>query len=243
MSKKIIEYLYPEVSNLYGDPFNVKFLAKCIEENGLEAEVVKDELNAEPFFVKNLPDAVYLGPMTEHAQELVIARLKPYVARLRELVEAKVVFLITGNAFEIFEKAIECEDGTKIECLGMYEGIARRKMFNRYNSLFLGEFEGIRIVGNKSQFSHSFEGDDKHAFIKVLRGDGSAPGNPYEGIKDVNFMATYLLGPLLVLNPLFTKNILEKMGIENARLVHEAEAVKAYEIRLKEFEDEKTELA
>lgn len=243
MPKKIIEYLYPEVSNLYGDPFNVKYLADCVSENGYEVSVVKDELNSEPFFAKNCPDVIYLGPMTEHSQELVISRLKPYVSRLRELIDQKVVFLITGNAIEIFEKEIECEDGSRINCLGMYEGVAKRKMFNRYNSLFLGEFEGIKIVANKSQFSHSFSCGSSHPFIKVVRGDGSAPGDANEGINDVNFFATYLLGPLLVLNPLFTKNILERMGIESAKLVFESEAIEAYDIRLKEFEDEKTELA
>lgn len=243
MPKKIIEYLYPEVSNLYGDPFNVKYLAGCVSENGFEASVIADELNSEPFFVKNVPDFIYMGPMTEHSQELVISRLKPYVSRLRELIDMKVVFLITGNAFEIFEKEIACEDGSVIECLGMFDGVAKRKMFNRYNSLFLGEFEGIKIVGNKSQFSHSFSEDTSHPFVKVLRGDGSAPGNSNEGIKDKNFMATYLLGPILVLNPLFTKNVLGKMGIEDAVLSFEKEAMEAYNIRLKEFEDEKTELA
>lgn len=242
MSSKVIEYMYPEVSNLYGDPFNIKFLAGCITENGYEAKVIKDSLNKEPFFVKERPDLIYMGPMTEHSQELVIDRLKGYSDRIKELIADGVVFLITGNAVEIFIEKIVNEDGSEIEGLGLYPYIAKRKMFNRYNSLFLGEFEGMKIVANKSQFSHSYGKTEQFPFIKVLRGDGLSPSEPYEGIKDHNFMATYLLGPILVLNPMFSKKVLELMGIANGRLVYEEEAIKAYDIRLAEFENESTEL-
>lgn len=243
MSKIIIEYLFPEVSNLYGDPFNVKYLEKCILENGKECKVVKDELNKEPFFVKDTPSFVYLGPMTEHSQELVIDRLMQYKERIEELINQGVLFFVTGNAIEIFEERIECEDGKVIEGLSLYPYVAKRKMFARYNSLFLGDFEGIKIVGNKSQFTHSYGDTNKYPFIKVIRGDGLAPGEGFEGFMDKNFMATYLLGPLLPLNPLLTKNILAKLGITNPRLSFEEEAMKAYEIRLKEFENEQTELS
>lgn len=243
MSKVIIEYLFPEVSNLYGDPFNVKYLEKCIMENHVECEVIKDELNKEPFFVKEIPSFVYLGPMTEHSQELVINRLMPYKNRIRELIDQGTLFFITGNAVEIFEEKIECEDGSSIEGLGLYPYVAKRKMFARYNSLFLGEFDGIKIVGNKSQFTHSYGDTKQYPFIKVKRGDGLAPGECYEGFIDNNFMATYLLGPLLPLNPLLTKKLLEKLGLSSPKLSFEEEAVKAYEIRLKEFENEQTELS
>lgn len=243
MSTKIIEYLYPEVSNLYGDPFNVKYLAGSIKENGCEVEIIKDELNKAPYLSEAIPDFVYMGPMTEHSQELVIDRLMPYKERIIQLIERGVVFLITGNASEIFMDRIENEDGSSIKALGLYPLVAKRRMFNRYNSLFLGEFEGIKIVANKSQFSHGYGDSTDKPFIKVLRGDGTAPGEAFEGIKDKNFMATYLLGPILVLNPLFTKKVLGLMGMENARVSYESEAVKAYEIRLKEFEDENTELS
>lgn len=243
MDKIIIEYLFPEVSNLYGDPFNVKFLEGCVKENGVECEVVTDSLNEEPFFNRINPSVIYLGPMTEHSQELVIDRLLKYSDRISELIKTGTIFFITGNAIEIFTDSIECEDGKVIKGLGLYPYVARRKMFARYNSLFLGEFEGIKVVGNKSQFSHLYGECSDYDFIKVTRGDGLCPGNLNEGIKDNNFMATYLLGPLLPLNPMLTENILKKLGIENPKIVFEKEAVKAYEIRLKEFENPETELS
>ncbi len=252
MAEKVLEYLFPEISNLYGDPFNIKYLIRCIGENAYTAVLKEDSLNEAPYFKDSLPDLIYMGPMTEHSQELAIARLMPYRDRIVELIKSDVLFLITGNAVEIFGHGIECEDGTFIKGLDIFPFTARRKMFDRYNSLFLGEFEGIKVVGNKSQFSHGYKdaqagGDaagclSADGFIKVIRGDGLCPGEAYEGIRNHNFFGTYLLGPLLPLNPALTAYFLKLLKIEDPVTAFEKEAVKAYEIRLAEFENPKTEL-
>ncbi len=49
---------------------------------------------------------------------------------------------------------------------------------------------------------------------------------------------TYLTGPLLVLNPPFTKQLLQDLGAEGTLAFEEA-AMEAYEARLAEFRDEK----
>ncbi len=55
-------------------------------------------------------------------------------------------------------------------------------------------------------------------------------------IRVKNFFGTYLIGPLLVLNPCFTKYLLNIMGVENPSLAFEKEAVDAYNKRLEDFE-------
>ena len=42
MAETVLEYLYPEISNLYGDPFNIKYLVKCLEVNNATA-VLNDD--------------------------------------------------------------------------------------------------------------------------------------------------------------------------------------------------------
>lgn len=263
MAEKVLEYLYPEISNLYGDPFNIKYLVKCLEVNNATAVLKEDSLNEAPYFKDGVPDLIYMGPMTEHSQELAIERLMPYRERIIELIKSDVVFLITGNALEIFGQGIECEDGRFIKGLDIFPFTGKRKMFDRYNSLFLGEFEGIKVVGNKSQFSHGYKdssvtcseaggplsGNSENGrylsadgFIRVIRGDGLCPGESYEGIRNHNFFATYLLGPLLPLNPALTAYFLKLLKIDDPVTAFEKEAVKAYEIRLAEFENPKTEL-
>ena len=75
-------------------------MKKCVPE----AEIIETEINSEPAFVKQDVDMVYMGPMPENIQEMAINKLKPYKERIKELINNNVVFLVTGNAIEVFGK-------------------------------------------------------------------------------------------------------------------------------------------
>lgn len=228
---KTIEILFPEFCNLYGDISNMKYLQKCIPE----ANFIQTSFNEEPTFVKNNVDLIYMGPMTEKMQEKVIEKLKPYKQRIEELIEKNVVFLITGNALEIFGKYIENEDGSKIEALGIFEIYSKRNMMKRHNSNFIGKYEDTEIVGFKSQFTQSYGNNEENYFAKVEKGIGLNPESTLEGLQKANFIATYLIGPILILNPEFTKKVLQKMGIEEPKIAFAEDVKNAYEQRLKEL--------
>ncbi len=228
---KTIEILFPEFCNLYGDISNMKYLQKCIPE----ANFIETNFGEDPAFVKNDVDLIYMGPMTEKMQEKVIEKLKPYKQRIEELIEKNTVFLITGNAIEIFGKYIENEEGSKIQALGIFETYAKRNMMKRHNSNFIGKYEDVEIVGFKSQFTQSYGKNEENYFAKVEKGIGINPESILEGIQKNNFIATYLIGPILILNPEFTRKILEKMGIEKPNIAFEQDVKNAYEQRLKEL--------
>lgn len=228
---KTIEILFPEFCNLYGDISNMKYLQKCIPE----ANFIETSFNEEPTFVKNDVNLIYMGPMTEKMQEKVIEKLKPYKQRIEELIEKNVVFLITGNALEIFGKYIENEDKSKIEALGIFDIYSKRNMMKRHNSNFIGKYEKIEIVGFKSQFTQSYGNNKENYFAKVEKGIGLNPESSLEGIQKNNFIATYVIGPILILNPEFTKKVLEKIGVEEPKLSFQEDVQNAYEQRLKEL--------
>ncbi len=230
MDKKI-EILFPEFCNLYGDISNMKYLHKCIPQ----ANFIETNFNDEPAFVTQKVDLIYMGPMTEKTQEKVIEKLKPYKQRIEQLIEENTVFLITGNAGEIFGKYIENEDGSKIEALGIFETYAKRNMMHRHNSNFIGKYEEIEIVGFKSQFTLGYGDNQKNYFAEVEKGIGLNEQSKLEGIKKNNFISTYVIGPILILNPEFTKKILEKIGIEEPKLALEEDLKNAYVQRLKEL--------
>lgn len=230
-NNKTIEILFPEFCNLYGDISNMKYLKQCIPN----ANFIHTSFNEEPTFVKNDVDMIYMGPMTENMQEKVIKKLSKYTKRIQELIEKNVVFLITGNAIEIFGKYIENEDGSKINCLGIFDIYAKRNMMKRHNSMFVGKYEEIDIVGFKSQFTLSYGNNEECYFAKVEKGIGLNEESELEGIQKNNFIATYLIGPILILNPKFTKKILNKMGITKKNIAYEEDVVAAYEQRLKEL--------
>ena len=230
-----IEILYPEVCNLYGDSANILYL----KQNLPEAEFIETGLNDEPLFIKEKPSLIYMGSMTEKTQEKVIEKLKPYKQRIEFLIEDNIPFLFTGNSMEVLGKYILNEDESKIDGVGVLELFSKRDMFHRYNGLVLGEFNDIPIVGFKSQFTEIYSNNSVLYFMKVVKGIGINKQTNLEGIKIKNFIGTQILGPILVLNPLFTKYIFKTMGIEDKELYYEKEAIKAYEKRLKEFKDEK----
>ena len=44
-----------------------------------------------------------------------------------------------------------------------------------------------------------------------------------------------LIGPILILNPLFTKKLIQMLGVEKPTIAFEKETMDAYEQRLEEF--------
>ena len=107
-------------------------------------------------------------------------------------------------------------------------------MKQRFNCLYVGEYNKLKIVGFKSQFTHSY-GDNKKYFMKTIRGSGLNPHEEKEGIKMNNFYATYVIGPILVLNPYFTKFLLDSMGLKKYKMPFKKEMIEAYDARLKQY--------
>ena len=228
-----IEILFPEFCNLFADSQNMRYLKQCIPE----ATFIETSFNEEPKFVSEKINLIYLGAMTEKMQEKVIAKLKKYKSKIEELIEQNTIFLFTGNSLEVMGEYIENEDGSKIEGLGIFKVYAKRDMLHRHNSFFIGDFEGIEIVGFKSQFTMMYGDNEESYFSKAEKGIGINKDSKYEGIRKNNFLGTYLLGPILILNPEFTKKLLNKMGIEKPTLAFEKEVEEAYKQRLKEFKE------
>ena len=99
-----IEVLFPEFCNLFGDAYNMVYL----------------EFSDDVRFTEEKMNLVYMGPMTERMQEQVIRKLMPLKEKIQKAIDDGTVFLFTGNALEIFGDYIENEDGSRVECLGLY---------------------------------------------------------------------------------------------------------------------------
>lgn len=230
-----IEVLFPEVCNLYGDIQNMKYLKQCLPQ----VEFIETALDEKPTFVSKAVDLIYLGSMKEKTQEKVIQKLLPYKERIRELIENNTAFLFTGNALEVLGKYIENEDGSKIYGIGIFDIYAKRDMLHRYNGLVLGTTNNMEIIGFKSTFSFSYGNNEEQYFLNVIKGIGLNKESKLEGIRKNNFIGTYLIGPILVINPLFTKYLMELIGIENPKLKSEKIIMEAYETKLAEFKSSK----
>ena len=228
-----IEVLFPEICNLYGDLFNAEYLRRSCPE----IEIVNTSINSEPLFSSTIPDMIYMGCMTERGQEMAVAKLLTYKERITGLANDGALFFLTGNAGELFGTHIETENAGNIDCLGILPVYAKRRMMNRYNSLYIGKFHNMDIVGFKGQFSHSYGDNSDCYFIETTRGDGINPGSKFEGIWKNNLFSTYIIGPLLPLNPPLAKYLLDLMGVDSPLLEFEKECCDAYNTRVKEFSE------
>lgn len=231
-----IEVLFPEICNLYGDLANVRYIKESIEKGSKErVEIIETHLTDKPSFVDEYPDLIYIGTMTENSQKLVIEKLSQYKNELIKAIDDNVNFLVTGNALEVFGNEIIEDDIHVINGLGVLDIVSKRSSIDRYNSLYVGEYKDIKIVGFKSVFGYSYGPDLDNNVFKTILGYGTNPDTNLEGIEKNNFLATYLIGPLCILNPLFTKLYLkEKLNIDCAP-AYEKEAIDAYEARLEEY--------
>ncbi len=217
-----IEILYSDVCNLYADLENIYYL-KEIYDN---VQVFETKLNDKPRFIDNDIDFVYIGSCSFAKTKIVIDKLFSYREDIKKYIEGDKLFLVTGTASEIFGKSI-IDDNVTYEALGIFDYVSVR-VNERQNFLFLGKFNDIKIVGNKSQFF--FLDNVNYDFIKVLKGYGNNKEDKNEGLKYKNFYMTSLLGPFLILNPLFCEYLFGKGKCDD-------KAFSAYNYRLKALED------
>lgn len=229
----ILEVLYPEYMNLYGDKGNVKYLKQCLPN----LEIIYTSFQQEPSFLTKKIDILYLGPMSEDSQELIAEKLYPYKKEIKKLIENNTFILATGNAFELFGKYIKKENKEKIKGLGLYNFYSTRFNDFRYNENTIGIFDNLEIVGCKNQLSFSY-GKINKPFLKIIKGTGLNKESKLEGIKDHNFYGTYLLGPLLVNNPFLSKKIFEDLKIKY-QLPYFVDSLKAYNKRIDDLKKEK----
>ena len=101
----------------------------------------------------------------------------------------------------------------------------------------LGTYEDIEILGFRGQFTMLYGNNENNYFAKAEMGIGINEQTKLEGIHKNNFLATYIIGPILILNPYFTLKLLKMMGVENPKLAFEKEVIEAYNIRLKKFKE------
>ena len=208
------EILFPEVANLCGDLMNVTYLRQSCPE----MEVVETGLKDRPAFLDGGVDLVYVGSATERGLQLMVKALAPYRAELERYVDGGGLMLAPG----------------------ILPTHAEYHMMKRHNSFLLGSFQDMEIVGFKSLFGHTYPNSElTDALFRVERGVGRHPGTYAEGFRRGGLMATYLIGPLLPLNPPFTRYLLEQMGARDVHLAFEDTAMKAYRARVEEFRDEK----
>jgi lipid II isoglutaminyl synthase (glutamine-hydrolysing) len=236
-----IEMLFPEIANLHGDNANITYLAQCRPD----ARVIRTSLTDTPAFVEEPVDLVYLGALTELGQLKAIERLKPHRDRIESLIESGTAFLFTHNALEVLGTRIRNDEmNYDVAGVGIFELESTLRMFGRYNGKVMGAVPEVGaehpVLGYKSQFSMVSSPASLPGFLTADRGIGRNTTTAVEGVRRGNFIGTSLIGPLLVVNPHFTRSLLAQLDPDSEpKLAHETFALAAYDARLSDFQDTK----
>jgi len=231
----IIELLYPSVSALYGEKGNIDYLREAFPD----ATFIETEMNDVPYFVNNKVDLVFMGPTTERFQSIIIDILLPYKDIIQNMINNNSYFWITGNALEIFGSYIIDDKGNNIPALDIFPFYSKQDLMRRFNSYVLATINDLEVVGFKSQFTTIHPIGELPILMHMIRGIGFNKDNSFEGIKFNNFYGTHCLGPFLILNPIFTKQLFKALGYIADKIPFEDDLMAAYVQRVKEFKDEK----
>ena len=201
-------HLYYDIMNLYGENANVRFLIRKLEEQDLKVEV--DYLSLEDKIDFNKYDFIYLGSGTEINQRVVLDNIKQYKKDILKYIEDDKYFLVTGNSIELFGKYIKYDDLDELEGLNIFDYYAKQTTPRIIgDQLYETDLIKEKILGFQNHANELFECEAN--LFKVIKGIGFNKETTSEGIRKNNFILTYLVGPLLVRNPLLCDVLVEDL--------------------------------
>lgn len=206
--KITIAHLYYDLLNLYGESGNLKALTQGLEHQGVEVCVkfltVTDTID---FADVNF---IYVGAGTEQNQKIALRHMMKYKEEFEKAWKENVFFLATGNAIELFGKAILDGHKKRWNALHFFSYTAKEEPFRIVDeALMKTDLISDYILGFQNQ--NSVIKDLKHPFLEVVKGTGSYPGSKGEGIHEGHFYGTYLIGPFLVRNPSFLEYLVKQV--------------------------------
>jgi len=225
-----VEIIYGELANLLGEHGTQELLSRTFGEDKL----VRTAFPALPAFLDDGLDFVYMGPMTERTQRLVLDLWRGQEGRFKKAIERGTVFFFTGNALDLLGRSIRYEGKETVEGLGLYPFDTFCRRYDRHNEVVCASFKEMPVMGFRSQFTTHTGDAAAHPFLLTASGSGMNPETAVEGIHDRNFFATDLLGPFLILNPTFTRWLFNLAGYKGP-LPFEEEMVAAAKTRLGDF--------
>lgn len=197
----VIAYLYYDLLDQYGESGNLKELITQLKTQGITPIIKNLSLNDELNF--NEYDLVLISAGTENNQKLALKHLINYKEQIKEAIENNKFFLITGNSIDLFGKTIKYLNGQKYKSLGIFDYYVTSSEKRIVGDVLFKDDNYIIGFQNKCSIMHNIT----NPLFTCIYGYK----DKIEGIHYKNFYGTYILGPLLVRNPVFTENFIKQL--------------------------------
>ena len=200
--------LYWDLMELYGSRANLMSIERDLKSSGIEYCVDKKTLGDDIDFTKY--DLVIMGCASEKSLMKAREDIMRYKHELLLFVEGGGFILALGNSMLLLLEDIEF-NGTTYPCLAIEKGNAHLSDKKRYtsNAIYKRADTYTDIVGyiNKSHEVENIE----HTFFFVRYGIGDNQKSKEAGFTFRNVYGIDIVGPVLVKNPLFRREILKKL--------------------------------
>ncbi|MBS6799757.1 MAG: cobalamin biosynthesis protein CobQ [Firmicutes bacterium] len=204
-------WLFPDILFLHGERGNIMALERIAGLLGIDLAVEKIDFSSEKFDPMNY--ALIFCPPGEMASfETVLEWLRPYADDLEKFVESGRVLLVTGTSMCMFGRDTARQDGTAIEGLGMIDcSFKERKYVYGDDICFTSDYGRQReeCFGVQIQMMDICSREDR-TFGNLIYGFGNDGKGRNEGVIKNNSVFTNVLGPMLVLNPWLTEEMIRK---------------------------------
>ena len=204
-------WLFPDILFLHGERGNIMALERMASLTGIDLEVEKIDFQTSDFEPMDY-GIIFCPPGEITSFETVIDKLRPYYDKLREFIESGRVILATGTGCCIFGNDIKREDGSVIKGLGLIDcSFEERKYVYGDDICFTENYskDNEECFGVQIQMTDMISQSEK-SFGTLIYGFGNTGKDRNEGVIKNNSIFTNVLGPLLVLNPWLTKEIVRR---------------------------------
>lgn len=230
-----ILHLYSKSMDLYGDYKNLHVLCQRIRETGNEVRVDTAELFEDLHFEGY--DLVYLGHGKARNLAAAADHFVPYGEAVKAAIENGQLWLVTGNARQLFGRSFTTPDGSRKNGIGLfdYTGVETGKVFVS-DMIAHPTYDPEATVYGFANRTAYLEGENRYPLFKVITGfgDGKTPDGA-EGTLYRNFFGTWSMGPVLVRNPSLMKEILKRLLGEDFSECDFRLEEKALELVISEF--------
>jgi len=204
-------WLYPDMTQIYGDHGNVLALRKQCEWLNIELQIRKFEYQESLRSIGDC-DLLFMGGCQDRQQKLIHQDLFQYSdALINNIVEGMPGLFICGG-YQLLGSYIQESDGEILKGLGLFKvyTIKDADLTHRLVGPLLIESTYGNLKGFENHLGRSFLHDKNEAFGLVISGEGNNGEDSTEGCVYNNCFGSYLHGPLLAQNPQFCFALIEK---------------------------------
>lgn len=214
-----IAWLFPDTLYLHGDRGNILALEKAAKHYNLDVSVDKIDFDTDDFAPMNY-DIIFCPPGELTSFPVIIEYLNPFKDSFEKFIAEGRPLIATGTSMAIWCSIIKRTDGSSFPGLDILPAEASENPSVYGDDLyFTCSYNGkdFDIIGNQIQMA-DFISETGTCFGTLHYGYGNTGRTREEGFKLGNSIFTNSLGPLLVLNPWLTAEIIraaaENKGID-----------------------------